>query len=208
MAVRSSRPTSVVGLLPRASVVVAAACLLTACSEGVEPRAEPSPSPSSTASADEATASAAAVATPTRTPIGAPATITVSKGNRSGEVAVTVTKVRKGSIKDLSDFVLDHSTRRSTPYYADVRVTNTSSTNLAGAKVPLWGLDATGTVLPAARVRGTFGKCDDQPLPKKFTKGERARTCLLFLVPKGGALQAVQYRPSDETAGVVSWPVG
>lgn len=208
MAVRP--PRRVVRLAPvhRAALVVAAACLLAACSEGVEQRAEPSPSPSPSTPEESVPASPTAAATPTRMALGEPATMTVSKGQRSGEVEVAVTKVREGKIKDLSDFVLDNRTRRSTPYYADVRVENTSSANLAGASVPLWGLDTTDTVLPPAQIRGTFGKCTHQPMPRKFTNGDNAKTCLMFLVPRGATLKAVQYRPSDEEAGVVSWPAG
>lgn len=187
-----------------AALALTAACLLAGCSDdGPGSRAEPSPTASEPASESPTPAP-----TPSEVALREDATITLSAGERRGEVSVSVTKVRKGKIKDLSDFVLDRRTRRSTPYYADVRVENISGTNLAGASVPLWGLDSTDTVLPAAQVRGTFGTCADKAMPKKFTEGKEARTCLMFLVPRGAQLQAVQYRSSDEADGPISWPAG
>jgi len=172
-----------------------------------EPSAESEASPSPEASETVSAAPSPATPTTTERAVGEPATITLTRGQRRGEAAVAVTAVEKGTIKDLRDFVLDRRTRRSTPYYARLRVRNLSDTNLAGATVPLWGLDSTDTVLPPAEIRGTFGKCDGRPMPKKFTKGDRARTCLLFLAPRGARLEAVQFRPADQSVGPVSWPV-
>jgi hypothetical protein len=118
-----------------------------------------------------------------------------------------VTQVRRGRISDLRDFVLDARTRTSTPYYAIVRVRNTGNANLSGASVALWGFDSTGTVLPPARVRGAFERCQTRALPAHFTHGRQARSCLLFLVPRGARLTAVQYRFDDETTPPISWPV-
>jgi hypothetical protein len=164
----------------------------------------------SSASPDESAQTATespAEPSPTEVALGRAAPVELSAGRRGGEASVTVTRVRKGAIKDLSDFVLDRRTRRSTPYYADVRVENTSQTDLAGASVPLWGLDSEGTVLPPAQVRGSFDTCDSTAMPKRFGQGKKATTCLLFLVPRGRELDAVQYRPGGPEQGVVSWPV-
>lgn len=189
----------------RAALAVATGLLLAGCSGDDDDReAESSPSASPTETVSESPSEPS----PTDVAVGDAASITLSAGQRSGEASVTVTKVRQGTIKDLSDFVLDRRTRRSTPYYADVRVENTSDTNLVGATVPLWGLDSDGTVLPPAQIRGTFGKCNNTPMPKGFGKGKRSKTCLLFLVPRGRQLEAVQYRPNDSAESLVSWPAG
>ena len=70
----------------------------------------------------------------------------------------------------------------------------------------LWAFDSEGTVRPPAEVVGAFHKCQNNPLPRKFTKGKSARTCLLYLLPKGTTLQAVQYRSED--LAPYSWTVG
>lgn len=181
-----------------------AVLLLAGCSGDGESEAEQSPSAPESVSATESPAEPS----PTEVALKDAAPVTLSAGERSAESSVTVTRVRRGKIKDLSGFVLDRRTRRSTPYYADVRVRNTSQTNLAGASVPLWGLDSDGTVLPPAEIRGSFDTCGSTAMPKRFGHGKKATTCLLFLVPRGRELEAVQYRPGDPDQDIVSWPVG
>jgi hypothetical protein len=44
-------------------------------------------------------------------------------------------------------------------------------------------------------------------MPTSFTRGDTARTCLMFLVRKGATLSAVQYRYDDGTTEPVSWTV-
>lgn len=115
----------------------------------------------------------------------------------SSAVAMTVTRVTRGRTRDLSRFALDAVGRRSIPYYATVRVTQTGRGDLAGARVTLWGVDADDTVRPPATVVGPFRRCRPQPLPADFGRGDSARTCLIYLVPRGTALDAVQYRFND-----------
>jgi hypothetical protein len=139
--------------------------------------------------------------------LGEPATFRLDgRGDESSRVRLSVTGVSEGKIKDLSQFRLDRQTRRSTPYYATVRLTNRGSGDLSGTQVTLWALDSDGTVRPPAEVVGAFRKCQNDPLPRKFTKGESARTCLLYLLPQGSNLEAVQYRTSD--LAPYSWTVG
>jgi hypothetical protein len=139
--------------------------------------------------------------------VGEPASFRLrGTDGESSRVRLTVTGVTEGKIKDLSQFQLDRETRRSTPYYADVRVTNQGSGDLSGTQVTLWALDSGGTVRPPAEVVGAFRKCQTEPLPRRFTEGESARTCLLYLLPEGTSLQAVQYRTGD--LAPYSWTVG
>ena len=150
-------------------------------------------------------------ATPTPTEValdtGEPATVTLpAEGGEEAELEVAVTGVADGSIDDLSEFRLDEQAQSSTPYYADVRITNTGSADPSSRSVALWGLDSEGTVRPPADVVGPFRKCQDEPLPKRFTSGDSARTCLLYLVPEGATLEAVQYR--FDSRPPFSWPVG
>lgn len=180
--------------------------LLAGCSDDAadpEPESGASPTPSATE-----TPTTTALPTPSEPPELAPgdtAVLDLTVGRRSGEVAITVARVDKGTIKDLQDFVLQKGVRTSTPYYAHVRVENRSRTDLTGGSPKLWGLDSTNTVLPPVHVRGWFATCERRSLPRSFIRGDKARTCLMYLVPKGARLAAVQYRYDDGITDPVSW---
>jgi hypothetical protein len=190
-----------------AAIAVTVLLALTAACSGEGDGGSDEAARTPTETANDAASETESPAQPTALPTGELATVMLTAGRRSGDADVTVTQVRRGRIADLRDFVLDARTRTSTPYYALVRVRNTGDANLSGAAVPLWGLDSTGTVLPPARVRGVFTRCQTRALPNGFTAGKQTRTCLLFLVPKGARLTAVQYRFDDETTAPISWPV-
>jgi hypothetical protein len=179
-----------------AVVLASAAC--TAGEDGsADAGASPTPSGSATASPSPAQVELA---------LGEPATVTLT--NRDGEtseVEVSVTEVTEGRIGHLRQFRLDEQARSSTPYYATVRVRNTGTADLAGRRVVLWGLDSEGTVRPAADVIGSFRRCQNDPLPRRFTRGDRTSTFLLYLVPEGTTLEAVQYRFNNRPP--FSWPV-
>jgi hypothetical protein len=160
--------------------------------------APPKPRPSPTASPTG----------PVELSMGESASVPLDPADKSSsQVDLAVTDVVQGDIRDLSEFELDRQTRRSTPYYADVEVTKGGTGDLTGRRVTLWGLDSTGTVRPPADVVGTFKECPPDPLPKGFTAGETAQTCLIYLLPEGTSLEAVQYRFQGGTAPY-SWPVG
>ncbi|MGH3366903.1 MAG: hypothetical protein ACRDOY_06855 [Nocardioidaceae bacterium] len=182
-----------VGRVARVAVVLAAGLVATACAAG---SGDASPSGRESRSPGE----------PIEKALGEPASLTLGDDDRSrSRVDLAVTEVVQGDVKDLSDFVLDARTKKSTPYYASVRVTNTGGGDLSGANVPLWGFDSTGTVRPPAEIAGTFGRCPQRPLPSGLDQGESARMCLMFLLPQQTTLEAVQYRFDDETAPF-SWP--
>jgi len=175
--------------------VSAAAC--TAETDGSAPAPSPTETPSPTPSAE-----------PVERAVGEPASFMMRTGpGKRSRVRVAVTDVTEGRIRHLSDFVLDAEARRSTPYYADVRVANTGGGNLSRARITLWGFDSSGTVRPPAEVLGSFPRCQAQRAPKGFRRGDSMRTCLVYLVPQGSTLEAVQYRFSDDRPPV-SWPVG
>ncbi|MPZ97688.1 MAG: hypothetical protein GEU96_22900 [Propionibacteriales bacterium] len=188
-------------LAATATLAVLVAVPTAGCTRDGGDAREPSPSPSASVSESPAPGEPVEVA------IGQPATVDLTGSAATTQVAVTVTRVRRGRIQDLKDFVLDATVKQATPYYADVRIENTGEGAPSGATLTLWGLDSTDTVLPAADVRGTFGRCATKPLPKRFPPGSKAASCLLFLVPKGATLDEVQYRFNDGTTGPYSWPV-
>ncbi len=115
-----------------------------------------------------------------------------------------VEKAREGSVEDLSRFILDRYTRSATPYYVDVHVLNVGPDEAGGSAVPLWGVDGGNRLLPPATFAVTFPECPSKPLPKRFSPGEQLETCLVFLAPDNGILEAVSFRP-DQRFDPIRW---
>lgn len=181
------------------------ALVLTACgSDADEGAATPSPS----VSVSESPSPSSTVAVPAGvelTEVGADlafgdaATVIHEPDQKRGTVLeLTVEDVTLGSLKDFSGFILDDYTKTSTPYYVDVAVENVGEGQVGGSGVPLWGVDATDTLLPAARFTTTFRRCPSESLPQKFGPGRSLETCLVFLAPDQGSLEAVSFRPNQE----------
>lgn len=130
---------------------------------------------------------------------GDTATVIFEPNQRSGTVLeLTVHKVTKGSTKDFSGFILDDYTKAATPYYAQVSVKNVGDGDVGHWAVPLWGVDAEDTLLPAASFKTTFAKCESEALPPTFETDDTFETCLVYLAPEGGTLEAVSFRPVQE----------
>jgi hypothetical protein len=186
--------------LARRRIALAAALLTTACTAGEEQGSDPQ---------GDLTASGSPTAVPSpaqeERSLGEPASVTLTnRDGESSEVEVSVTEVTEGRIGHLRQFRLDEQARSSTPYYATVRVRNTGDADLGGRRVQLWGLDSQGVVRPPADVVGAFRRCQNDPLPRRFGQGDTASTCLLYLVPEGATLEAVQYRFNNRPP--FSWP--
>lgn len=136
---------------------------------------------------------------------GEPATVVYpAEDDRRSVLTVTVQKVREGSMQDFKHFSLDPAAKASTPYYVRAAVRNEGPGGLGGAAVPLYGLDSNDTFFAPTTLVGEFDKCPGGALPKKFKPGDKARRCLVFLVPKGAKLEAVQVR-TESLAEPVSW---
>jgi hypothetical protein len=130
---------------------------------------------------------------------GDTATVVFEPTQKRGSVLeLTVKKATKGSLKDFSAFVLDDYTRSATPYYVDVTVKNVGEGEVGGVPVPLWGVDQENTLLPAASFTTEFSRCASEPLPAKFAAGATLHTCLVFLAPDKGSMEAVSFRPTEE----------
>lgn len=130
---------------------------------------------------------------------GDSATVIFQPDQKTGTVLeLTVDKVTKGTTKDFSGFILDDYTKAATPYYAEVSVTNVGEGDVGHWAVPLWGVDAEDTLLPAASFKTNFAKCESEALPPKFESDDTFETCLVYLAPRGGTLEAVSFRPVQE----------
>lgn len=135
-----------------------------------------------------------------------PASVVYQVGDQAASaVTVTVTGVRKGSIKrDFAFFSLDAESKTASPFYVDVTVQNEGPAGLGGAALPLFAHDSTNTNLPANDIVGTFKPCRRATLPKSFLPGAKAKLCLVYLVPKGKALQSVDLQ-TGAAKDAITW---
>lgn len=167
-------------------------------------------------SAQEPTAPAGSTATTTKDGTTVPGTtlrmgksavvrFTPKKGH-SSLVSVQVTKVRKGSVKDLKGFNLDKRARRSNVYYVDAVVRNTGRGSVGGQTLQLYGLVGVDLVVPPVIFGSPFPKCQFGPLPQKFRHGARDKLCMVMLAPDHGRIAEIQWRGNDDEEPI-SWPV-
>ena len=121
---------------------------------------------------------------------------------RGTVLSMTVTGGRQGRISDFARYQLSAANKKSRPYYMRAAVTNVGTGDLSRLGVPLYGVDASNTLIPPATFNNTFVPCPSTPFPQGFTSTKKLAGCLVYLVPNGGTLKAVSYRPSQKYAGI------
>lgn len=180
---------------------------LSACGGSDHPAASAKPPPPSASTTIPVPRGISLTRPGVRLDLGESATVPYSVSDHKATIAeLRVIRVRKGRTRDLRDFVLNARIRRSTPYYVKATMTNVGRGNIAGSPVPLYGVDSTDTLLPAASLTGRFAKCPSQRTPRPFRHGATVRTCLLFLAPPHTTMTGVEFRQNDATAPIV-WPL-
>lgn len=195
-------------VLPLAAVTVAAALVLAGCSSDASTKDAAGDS-SASASASSSPSASSTVAVPDGTSItdqgsklsyGETGTVIFEPSQGRGTVLqLTVKSVKQGSLDDFKGFILDDSYKqKASYYYATVSVKNVGEGDVGGVGVPLWGVNAANTLLPAVNFTTSFKPCPTKPLPKSFPKGATLSTCLVYLSPDKGKLVSVSYRPSQE----------
>ncbi len=127
---------------------------------------------------------------------GEPATVAYEPNSRRSSVlSVTVESVKAGQIKDFAAYQLDKRTSASKPYYVRVSVKNVGTGDLSRAGIPLLALDSRNTLIQSSSFNNTFEKCPSTPLPAGFVADQKMRGCLVYLVPEGGKLTGLSFRP-------------
>ncbi len=193
-------------VVTRAAALVAVAGLaLAGCSTPEHPKTGATPSLTASASPPPSTTVSVApsqqlTAPGTNLSFGDTATVVFEPTKNSGTVLkLTVKSARRGKLSDFKAFTLDDAYKRKAHYYyVDVTVKNVGEGDVGGVPVPLWGVNGDNVLLPAVSFTTTFKKCPSKPLPKKFGPGDKVSTCLVYLSPDKGSLEAVSYRPSQE----------
>jgi len=197
-----------------AALAVVAGLVLSGCNGSDEPEAaEETPSVSNDASATESPTADVTVpegvevtAQGSDLEFGDSAVVAFEPDqNRSTLLALTVKNARKGRLDDFKGFILDDPyKRKANYYYVKVAVENVGEGDVGGSPVPLWGVNAENTLLPAVNFTTDFKQCGSAPLPKKFEAGDTLDTCLVYLSPEKGALEAVSFRP-DQAFDPIEW---
>ncbi len=109
---------------------------------------------------------------------------------------LTVTDVQKVSLKQLKAWKLDAATKKSTPYFVNVKVGNVGKGDAGGTTIPLYLVDKKELYVSASTFQSDFKACPSTPLPKKFKNGSKAKLCLVYLAPDGGKVDRISFWPA------------
>lgn len=202
------RPLTRLTALALATALSAAACSSGSDEPGAgESPASPSGSPTVSPTAD-VSVPAGVELTPQGTDLsfGDTATVVFEPDQNTATVLdLTVEEAREGSIDDFKGFILDDPYKKQANYfYVQVSVENVGTEDVGGAPIPLWGVNGENTLLPAVNFTTKFDKCPSMPLPEEFAPGDQVDTCLVYLSPDNGELEALSFRP-DQAFDPIEW---
>jgi hypothetical protein len=128
------------------------------------------------------------------------------KDAKPTKVAISVLKVRKGSISDFKDFDLDAKQKKSVPYYVDAKFENLGSFALTRHLMQPSIEDADGNEyepLQLIVLSGTFKPCPEYS-DAKLKPGASFTGCSPVLLPTGTAFERVRF-DGDVTKDPVFW---
>jgi hypothetical protein len=114
---------------------------------------------------------------------------------RSTVLSLSVNGVQAGRISDFRDYQLDAATKKSRPYYVRFSAKNVGTGDVSRTAVPLLAVDDRNTLIQPSSFNNTFEKCPSKAFPAGFTAGKSFSGCLAYLVPGGGKLVEMSFRP-------------
>ena len=198
-------------------LIATAAFGLAACGddeESGETAASPTPAatqaaetPTATQEAPEAAPAAGGKTKPgTELAVGETAHVDINPLSATDEkdlypLDATVVAIEKGSIDDFKNIKLDAKQKESTPYYVKVKIAATGKTfdvKDGDPDIRFDGIDDRGQEQGSVTFFGDFERCDDKEAPDPFTKGKSYESCLTYLVPGGGSIEAVHWTGSEK----------
>jgi hypothetical protein len=122
-----------------------------------------------------------------------------------GTLRIRVDDVERTTFeRSFRDWKVDPATATHAPYLVHALVTNIGATDLGGQQVPLYAGSAAGALVEPATFRTTFKPCHPSVLPRPFGPGASTSACLVYLVPDGGEVAGVTFRP-EEGFTPVTW---
>ena len=126
---------------------------------------------------------------------------TVAYEPRQGQVAaldITVERLDKASFKLFQGWKLSKDTKSTQPYFVHAKIQNVGETDLGDRRPPLYAVDGENKLIESSTFASAFTPCPSSSFPKKFKTGDSVDSCLVFLVPDQGDLEAVSFRPTEE----------
>ena len=116
-----------------------------------------------------------------------------------GVLDLTVTALHRTTFRNsFRGWQLDAKTKSETPYFVEARASNAGRSDLGGLPVPLYGAAASGALIEATSFASSFEPCEPGALPTRFPAGASVDVCLVYLVPDGGTLEGVTFRPTQD----------
>jgi len=115
-----------------------------------------------------------------------------------GALDITVTRLDKASFKQFSGWKLSKETKSTQPYFVHAKIRNVGSTNLGDRRPPLYAVDGENKLIESSTFASSFTPCPSANFPKKFKTGDTVSSCLVYLVPDHGDLDAVSFRPTED----------
>ncbi|TIC83957.1 hypothetical protein [Nocardioides sp. GY 10127] len=209
---RTARPTGPTARPRRASVAVpgliAGALVLSAALAGCSGDDSPAPADSTTSASATSTLAVPAGVTLTEDgtalKVGQKATVAYKVTQKKvGVLTITVKSLRRTTFaRSFSGWRLPASVKKSRPYFVTATFKNRGTTSLAGERPPLYVTDADGVLVESSQFASSFTPCPSTSFPSTFKPGATVTTCLVYLVPDGGTLENVAFRPTQDVAGL------
>lgn len=122
--------------------------------------------------------------------------------HHSSAVRITPHAIEAGSLDDFKNIKLDAAQKTASPFYVHVDVKNVGDEDLSDSSPGSYlnGIDDRGQNQNEVIFFGEFEKCESK-IPKSLEPGESYKTCLTYLIPKGGSLKGVRWIAFDEKTG-------
>lgn len=125
-----------------------------------------------------------------------PSRYTGSGGQQGYKLQVTVKSIERGTLDDFKNIQLDADQKSSTPYYVSVSVKALEDVKVGtdDPDISFDAIDDRGQEQGSITFLGEFERCNDTRVPRSFTSGTSYDSCLAYLMPGGGSIDAVQWR--------------
>lgn len=115
---------------------------------------------------------------------------------RSSALSLSVNSIQAAKISAFASYQDYDRIRKSRPYYVRITVKNVGTGDLGGAAVPLLAVNNTNALVqPSTFNSNPLAACPSTSLPAAFTGGKTHQGCLVYLMPEGGTVVAMSYRP-------------